>query len=140
LRLLFEALLQEERDAIIDRRGTSKLPTKELNASNYEITFQNSELKDDDNRPSSSSSKTQGKKKVDEVENDTVRRPYKFYSAIYSQFRFLWQVNVKTSRPKKLQDSEKAAKVTTCLCSNGQMQNNVIITYIIRRRNGLRRN
>ena len=29
------------------------------------------------------------------------------------------QGNVKTSRPKKPQDSEKAAKVTTCLCSNG---------------------
>lgn len=31
---------------------------------------------------------------------------------IYSSL-FLWQANVKTSRPKKPQDSEKAAKVTT---------------------------
>lgn len=36
---------------------------------------------------------------------------------IYSSL-FLWQAHVKTSRPKKPQDSEKAAKVTTCLCSN----------------------
>ena len=86
--------------------------------SNDERTTQNSDLKDDDNRPSSSSSKTQGKKKVDEVENDTVRRPYSHYLAIYLQFLFLRQANVKTSRPKKPQDSEKVAKVTTYLCSN----------------------
>jgi hypothetical protein len=73
---------------------------------------QNPDLKVDDNSPS----KTQGKKKVDEV--DIVRRPYNYYSAIYLQLSFSWQANVKASRPKKLQDSEKAAKVTSCLCSN----------------------
>ena len=118
MKLLFEALSPEERDAIIDRKRLSKLPTKESNVSNDERTTQNSDLKDDDNRPSSSSSKTQGKKKVDEVENDTVRRPYSHYLAIYLQFLFLRQANVKTSRPKKPQDSEKVAKVTTYLCSN----------------------
>ena len=54
--------------------------------SNGERMPQNSDLTDDDNRPSSSSSKTQGKKKVDEVENDTVRRPFDHYSVIYLQF------------------------------------------------------
>jgi chromatin assembly factor 1 subunit A len=86
LKLLFEALSQEERDAIIDRKGASKLPTKELNVSNGEILSQNSDVKGDDNRPSSPSSKTQGKKKADEV--DTVCRPYDHYSAIYLQFSF----------------------------------------------------
>ena len=75
MKLLFESLSQEERDAIIDRKGTSKLPTEELNVSNGERTSQNSDLKDGDGRPSPSSSKTQGKKKMDEVENDTVRLP-----------------------------------------------------------------
>ena len=85
MKLLFEALSQEERDAIIDRKGSSKLPTKESNVSNGERTSQNSDLKGDDNTPLSSSSKTQGKKKMDEVENDSVRRPYNHYSAIYLQ-------------------------------------------------------
>ena len=88
MKLLFDALSQEERDAIIDRKGTSKLPTKELIVSNSEKTSQNSDLKDDDNKPSSSSSKTQGKKKVDEMENDTVRHPYNYYSAICLQLPF----------------------------------------------------
>ena len=89
MKQLFEALSQEERDAIIDPKGTSKLPAKELNVSNGERTSQNSDFTGDDNRPSSSSSKTQGKKKVDEVENDTtVRRPCNHYSAIYLQFPF----------------------------------------------------
>ena len=124
--MLFEVLSQEERDAIIDPKGTSKLPTKELNVSNGERTSQNSDLTADDNRPSSSSSKTQGKKKVDEVENDTVvRRPYNYYSAIYLQFPFLWQANVKNSRPKKPQDSEKVAKVTV-FTQMTQVQNEVL--------------
>lgn len=80
--------------------------------SNGENLPQNFDLKVDDNSPS----KTQGKMEVDEV--DIVRRPYNYHSVIYLQFPFLWQANVKASRPKKPQDSEKAAKVTTCLCSN----------------------
>lgn len=119
MKLLFDALSQEERDAIIDRKGTSKLPTKELNVSNGERTSQNSDLKDDDNKPSSSSSKTQGKKKVDEVENDTVCHPMIITRLFIYSFLFLWQANVKNSRPKKPQDSEKLAKVTTRLCLNG---------------------
>ena len=87
MKLLFEALSQEERDAIIDRKGTLKNSTKESNMTNDERTSQNTDLKDDDNRPSSSSSKIQGKK-VDEVENDTVRRPYNQYSVVYSRFPF----------------------------------------------------
>jgi hypothetical protein len=101
LKLLFEALSQEERDAIIDRKGTSKLPTKESNVSNGERTSQNSDLKDDDNRPSSSSSKTQDKKKVDEVENDTVRRPYNRYLAICLQFHFSMAGQCKNQSSKK---------------------------------------
>ena len=72
--MLFEALSQEARDAIIDPKGTSKLPTKELNVSNGEGMSQTYDLKDDDSKSSSSNSKKQGKKKADEVENDIVRR------------------------------------------------------------------
>ena len=80
MKLLFDALSQGERDAIIDHNVNSKLPTKELNLSNAEKTSQNSDLKDDG---SSSSPKTQGKKKVDEVENDAVRDLYNHYWAVY---------------------------------------------------------
>ncbi|KAF8810148.1 hypothetical protein BYT27DRAFT_7240947 [Phlegmacium glaucopus] len=90
LKVLFEALSQEERDAIIDPKGTSKLPVKELNTSNGEGTSQNSDLKSDDIKASSSNSKRQGKKKAAEVENDIT--------------------DVKTSRPKKSQDPEKTVK------------------------------
>lgn len=88
MKALFEALPQEERDAIIDPKGTSKLPAKELNMPSGEGTSPNSDLKSDDNKASSSTSKKQGKKKADEVENDTVRHSYNRYLAIYLQLYF----------------------------------------------------
>ena len=88
MKLLFEALSQEERDAIIDPKGTSKLPTKELNVPNGEETFQNTDSRSDDNKASFSDSKKQGKKKADEVENDTVRHPCNPCSVIDLQSLF----------------------------------------------------
>lgn len=74
MKLLFEALSQEERNTIIDLKRTSKFPAKELNVSNGEGVSQNFVSKCDDSKPLSSNSKKQGKKKAEEVENDTVRR------------------------------------------------------------------
>ena len=88
MKQLFEALSQEERDAIIDPKGTSKLPTKELNMPNCEGLSQNSEIKCDDIKASSSNSKKEGKKKADEVENDTVRHPYNHHLVIGLRFLF----------------------------------------------------
>lgn len=82
MKLLFEALAQEERDAILDPKGTLKFPTKEMNMPNGEGTSQNSDLKGDDNKASSPNSKKQGKKKAEEVGNDTVRHAYNYYLLI----------------------------------------------------------
>ncbi|KAF8968365.1 hypothetical protein BDZ97DRAFT_431832 [Flammula alnicola] len=88
LNLLFEALSQEERDALIDPKGANKLPTKELNKPG---PSQSSDAKVDDARNTPQSSKKQGKKKAEEAENDN-------------------QSDSKQSRPKKVQDPDKAAK------------------------------
>jgi chromatin assembly factor 1 subunit A len=72
LKSLFEALSQEERDAIIDPKGTNKLPTKELNKP---VASTSSEAKTDDGKGTPQSAKKQGKKKADEPENDNVS-PY----------------------------------------------------------------
>lgn len=75
---------------MIDPKGTSKLPTKELNVPNGEGTSQNSDLKNGDHEASSSNSKKQGKKKADEVENDTVRHPYNHRLVIDLQSTFFY--------------------------------------------------
>ncbi|KAF8162912.1 hypothetical protein B0H34DRAFT_299811 [Crassisporium funariophilum] len=90
LKKIFEALPQEDRDAIIDPRGATKLPTKELNLPKPETSSVNLDIKADENKPSSSNSKKLGKKKADDVENDTA--------------------DAKAGRPKKVQDPEKVAK------------------------------
>ncbi|PPQ77583.1 hypothetical protein CVT25_011375 [Psilocybe cyanescens] len=87
LKLLFESYSQEERDAIVDPKGSSKVQSKELN--NPTVT-QGSDSKLDDSRGTPQSSKKQGKKKAEEPENETP--------------------NGKLPRPKKVQDPEKLAK------------------------------
>lgn len=72
LKSLFEALSQEERDVVIDPKGTNKLPTKELNK-----PVASSEGKTEDGKGTPQSAKKQGKKKADEHENDNVS-PYPY--------------------------------------------------------------
>ncbi|KAF9476322.1 hypothetical protein BDN70DRAFT_882568 [Pholiota conissans] len=90
LKSLFNALTQEERDAIIDPKGTNKLPAKELNKPSTPST--SSEAKVEDTKDIPQSSKKQGKKKAEEPENEN-----------HSE-------SSKAPRPKKVQDPEKVAK------------------------------
>lgn len=78
LKSLFDALPQEERDAIIDPKGANKLPSKELNKP---IASTSSETMHEDVKCTPQSSKKQGKKKADEPENDNVS-PYPQHSCI----------------------------------------------------------
>ncbi|KDR81817.1 hypothetical protein GALMADRAFT_240043 [Galerina marginata CBS 339.88] len=67
LRLLFEAYSQEERDTIIDPKGTNKLPTKELNKPERSEGSVGPTV---DTKETPQSSKKQGKKKAEESENN----------------------------------------------------------------------
>ncbi|PPQ68491.1 hypothetical protein CVT26_003430 [Gymnopilus dilepis] len=90
LRLLLEALPQEERNAIIDPKGTNKLPAKELNKpDSLQSTNQTS---DDPKAALQPSSKKEAKRKAEEPENDNV------------------ETQAGAGRPKKTVDPEKAAK------------------------------
>lgn len=74
---LFGALTQEERDTILDPKGTNKLPAKELNRPQ---AAQSSDTRVDESKSIPQSMKKQGKKKAEEVENDKV------ISHSYSQY------------------------------------------------------
>ncbi|KAJ3508632.1 hypothetical protein NLJ89_g5647 [Agrocybe chaxingu] len=88
LKALFQALPQEARDVIIDPKKTStKLPPKELNRPE---TTPNPDSNLDDAKSTPQSSKSQGKTKADEPENDKNDTPQ--------------------GRSKRVQDPEKAVK------------------------------
>jgi len=65
---MFESSSEEERDVIIDPKGSNKLPAKELNKPS---ASQTSDIKGDE-KETPQSTKKQGKKKAEEVENDNV--------------------------------------------------------------------
>ena len=67
---LFEALTKEERDAILDPKGANKLPAKELNKPQGSQSSDTSRA--DESKTVPQSTKKQGKKKAEEVENDKV--------------------------------------------------------------------
>ncbi|KAF9533495.1 hypothetical protein CPB83DRAFT_880065 [Crepidotus variabilis] len=87
LKKTFDALSQDERNALIDPKKTHKLPNKEMNRPE---TTPNPEMKVDE-KPASESAKKQGKKK-EESENDQTDIPKG------------------AARPKKAQDPEKTVK------------------------------
>ncbi|KAF9566259.1 hypothetical protein CPC08DRAFT_657870 [Agrocybe pediades] len=87
LKAIFEGYSQEERDAIIDPKGNNKLPPKELNKPS--TTPASDSKVEEKNAPQSA--KKQGKKKAEEVENDSQPADPKL-------------------RSKKPVDPEKAAK------------------------------
>ena len=67
---LFEALTKEERDGILDPKGGNKLPAKELNKPQGSQSSDTSRA--DESKTVPQSTKKQGKKKAEEVENDKV--------------------------------------------------------------------
>jgi chromatin assembly factor 1 subunit A len=69
LRVLFEALPQERRDAIIDPKAANKLPHKELNKPH---TSQSAEPGAENDKGTPQSSKKRGKNLVGEMENNNV--------------------------------------------------------------------
>ncbi|KAF8911145.1 hypothetical protein CPB84DRAFT_1812600 [Gymnopilus junonius] len=87
LKLLLGALSQEERNVIIDPKGTNKLPPKELNKPNSSQS-----TVADDAKVAPQSSKKEGKRKAEEPENDNV------------------DAKAAANRPKKPIDPEKVAK------------------------------
>ncbi|KAF5387133.1 hypothetical protein D9615_001848 [Tricholomella constricta] len=67
---IFEALPQDERDAILDPKGTSKLPQKEMNVSQLSKTPGTTS----EEKPSPQSVKKKQRKKAEE-ENDAIPKP-----------------------------------------------------------------
>ncbi|TFK42940.1 hypothetical protein BDQ12DRAFT_677051 [Crucibulum laeve] len=94
LKAIFDALPQSERDAIMNPKGSNKLPVKELNKPASTDASQPVDLTSEVSQSAPKDSKTQGKKKVEEAENESATDT----------------TPAKTARTKKQQDPEKAAK------------------------------
>jgi hypothetical protein len=110
LAAFFEALSQEERDVILDPKGTMKLPTKDTNKV---LAVSVSPVKATDTEPTQPSKKQQ-KQKAEDAENDMVCTYSYPELCLAHQISSIDQSEATTSksvRPKKETDPEKAAKV-----------------------------
>lgn len=110
LAAIFENLPQQERDGILDPKGTAKLPTKETNRL---LSTNVSPAKIIDTEPTQSLKKQQ-KQEAEDEENDMVCTYNYAELCPACQILSIEQSEATTSKPiraKKEMDPEKAAKV-----------------------------